>query len=108
CGLRQEFVIGGYTDPQGSRKGFGSLLLGTYDADGKLHYAGNVGAGFDQNTLGELTAKLEAVAADQSPFAPSKEIDKRAHWVKPTLVAEVSFGEWTRSGSIRHSVFQGL
>ena len=108
CGLRQEFVIGGYTDPQGSRTGFGSLLLGTYDEDGKLHYAGNVGTGFNQQTLGDLTDKLEALAADKNPFAPSKEIAKRAHWVKPTLVAEISFGEWTRAGSIRHSVFQGL
>ena len=108
CGLRQEFVIGGYTDPQGSRKGFGSLLLGFYDEDGKLHYAGNVGTGFNEDTLRDLIARLEALAADRSPFAPSKEIDKRAHWVKPALVAEVSFGEWTRAGSIRHSVFQGL
>jgi bifunctional non-homologous end joining protein LigD len=108
CGLRQEFVIGGYTDPQGSRQGFGSLLLGTYDEDGKLHYAGNVGTGFSEETLGDLLGKLERVAADKNPFAPSKEIDKRAHWVKPVLVAEVSFGEWTRAGSIRHSVFQGL
>jgi bifunctional non-homologous end joining protein LigD len=108
CGLRQEFVIGGYTDPQGSRSGFGSLLLGTYDADGKLHYAGNVGSGFSQDTLQDLIDKLQALDSDTNPFAPSREIDKRAHWVKPTLVAEVSFGEWTRSGSIRHSVFQGL
>jgi bifunctional non-homologous end joining protein LigD len=108
CGLRQEFVIGGYTDPQGSRKGFGSLLLGTYDEDGKLHYAGNVGSGFDAEALDDLIARLEAQTSDKNPFAPSKEIDKRAHWVKPVLVAEVSFGEWTRAGSIRHSVFQGL
>ncbi len=108
CGLRQEFVIGGYTDPQGLRTGFGSLLLGTYDEHGKLHYAGNVGTGFHQQTLGELMNKLEALAVDKNPFVPGKAIAKRAHWVKPTLVAEISFGEWTRSGSIRHAVFQGL
>jgi bifunctional non-homologous end joining protein LigD len=111
CGQRQEFVIGGYTDPQGSRTGIGSLLLGTYDKgskDGKLHYAGNVGSGFNEASLSALKAKLDKLAADESPFAPTRAIAKKAHWVKPTLVAEVSFGEWTRSGSVRHAVFQGL
>ncbi|WEF35048.1 DNA ligase D [Pseudoduganella chitinolytica] len=108
CAQRQEFVIGGYTDPKGSRVGIGSLLLGYYGEDGKLHYAGNVGAGFNDTTLREITGKLKKLASDTSPFAPSKSIEKRAHWVKPTLVAEVTFGEWTASGSIRHSVFQGL
>ena len=108
CGQRQEFIIGGYTDPQGSRTGIGSLLLGTHDKDGKLHYAGNVGSGFNEKSLGELKAKLDKLAAGESPFAPTRAIAKKAHWVKPTLVAEVSFGEWTRSGSVRHAVFQGL
>jgi bifunctional non-homologous end joining protein LigD len=108
CGQRQEFVIGGYTDPQGSRTGIGSLLLGTHGKDGKLHYAGNVGSGFNEASLSALKAKLDKLAADESPFAPTKAIAKKAHWVKPTLVAEVSFGEWTRSGSVRHAVFQGL
>jgi bifunctional non-homologous end joining protein LigD len=108
CGQRQEFVIGGYTDPQGARNGFGSLLLGTYDEDGKLHYAGNVGSGFKATSLRDLKARMDKLVADTSPFAPSREIDKKAHWLKPTLVAEVSFGEWTHSGSIRHAVFQGL
>ncbi len=107
CGQRQEFVIGGYTDPQGARSGFGSLLLGTYGKDGKLQYAGNVGSGFDAATLREVKAKMDKLAADKSPFAPNREIDKKAHWLKPTLVAEVSFGEWTHSGSIRHAVFKG-
>jgi bifunctional non-homologous end joining protein LigD len=108
CGQRQEFVIGGYTDPQGSRTGIGSLLLGTHGKDGKLHYAGNVGSGFSQASLAALKASLEKLAADESPFANTRAIAKKAHWVKPTLVAEVSFGEWTRSGSVRHAVFQGL
>ncbi|SHN41842.1 ATP-dependent DNA ligase LigD phosphoesterase module /ATP-dependent DNA ligase LigD polymerase module [Duganella sacchari] len=108
CGLRQEFVIGGYTDPQGSRSGFGSLLLGTYDKDGKLHYAGNVGSGFTAASLNALKSRMDKLHADKSPFAPSREIDKKAHWLKPALVAEVSFGEWTHSGSIRHAVFKGL
>ena len=108
CGQRQEFVIGGYTDPQGSRSGFGSLLLGTYDEEGKLQYAGNVGSGFNASSLRELKEKMEKLHADKSPFAPNRAIAKKAHWLKPSLVAEVSFGEWTHSGSIRHSVFQGL
>jgi len=108
CGLRQEFVIGGYTDPQGSRTGFGSLLLGTYDEDGQLQYAGNVGSGFDAHDLQSLTAKLRALASEEKPFAPGRAVDRKAHWVKPQLVAEVRFGEWTHEGSIRHAVFEGL
>jgi bifunctional non-homologous end joining protein LigD len=108
CGQRQEFVVGGYTDPQGSRSGFGSLLLGTYDEDGRLQYAGNVGSGFNAGSLRDLKEKMDQLHADKSPFAPSREIDKKAHWLKPSLVAEISFGEWTHSGSIRHAVFQGL
>lgn len=108
CGLRQEFVIGGYTDPQGSRAGFGSLLLGTYDEEGQLQYAGNVGSGFDAQDLQALAAKLRALASKDKPFAPGRTIGHKAHWVKPQLVAEVRFGEWTHEGSIRHAVFEGL
>jgi bifunctional non-homologous end joining protein LigD len=108
CTQRQEFVIGGFTDPKGSRAGIGSLLLGYYDEDKKLQYAGNVGTGFSDNTLHDLRVKLDKVAAESPPFARAGDIEKNAHWVKPTLVAEVSFGEWTRDGHIRHSVFQGL
>ncbi len=108
CGLRQEFVIGGYTDPQGSRTGLGSLLLGVHDDKGQLQYAGNVGTGFSEKTLTMLKDALDAVAATASPFATATDNDRRAHWVKPQLLAEVSFGEWTREGRIRHSVFHGL
>ncbi|HZV67065.1 MAG TPA: DNA ligase D, partial [Telluria sp.] len=108
CGQRQEFVIGGYTDPQGSRTGIGSLLLGTYDQDGVLRYAGNVGTGFNEAALRELKKKLSALDTDVSPFPPRAVAGRKHHWVKPKLIAEVSFGEWTKGGSIRHSVFQGL
>jgi bifunctional non-homologous end joining protein LigD len=108
CGLRQEFVIGGWTDPQGSRTGIGSLLLGVYDKDGHLQYAGNVGTGFNEQRLRELRQKFEAIASDRSPFAANSTIPKKPHWVKPELVCEVAFGEWTRDNRIRHSVFHGL
>jgi bifunctional non-homologous end joining protein LigD len=108
CAQRQEFVIGGYTDPQGSRTGIGSLLLGFHDKDGVLQYAGNVGSGFNEKTLRELTKKLSALETDESPFPPKAVAGRKHHWVKPRLVAEVSFSEWTKSGSVRHPVFQGL
>jgi len=106
---RQEFVIGGYTPPAGARNAFGSLLLGVHDDQGRLQYCGNVGTGFDEARLADLKKKLDAVAAKSSPFAgPVPSTVKVAQWVQPKLVAEVSFGEWTRDGRIRHSVFQGL
>lgn len=108
CTQRQEFVIGGYTDPQGSRVGIGSLLLGVHDQHGKLRYSGNVGTGFDSKTLSDLRSKLEALKQNTNPFADKTGIDKKAHWVKPILVAEVSFGEWTDTGRVRHAVFHGL
>ena len=108
CTQRQEFVIGGYTDAQGSRAGFGSLLLGIYDDQGQLQYGGNVGTGFDHKTLAEIKQKLEAISRAQSPFAQKTGINRKAHWVKPELIAEVSFGEWTKTGRIRHPVFHGL
>lgn len=108
CSQRQEFVIGGYTAPQGARTGFGALLLGVNDAQGVLQYAGDVGTGFSEKVLKELKNTLEARARSTSPFAVGAKIDSRPNWVAPTLVAEVSFGEWTRAGHIRHAVFRGL
>jgi len=108
CGQRQEFVIGGYTDPQGSRTGIGALLLGAHDDQGVLQYAGNVGTGFNEATLRDLKRKLDALATDDSPFPPKAVAGRKHHWVKPKLIAEVSFAEWTSAGSVRHAVFQGL
>jgi bifunctional non-homologous end joining protein LigD len=107
CTQRQEFVIGGYTDPRGSRKGFGSLLLGVHDPRGRLVYAGNVGTGFDEKTLNDLKRQLTVLESDTSPFY---ELPKgiKGHWVRPKLIAEVSFGEWTADGRVRHAVFHGL
>jgi bifunctional non-homologous end joining protein LigD len=108
CQQRQEFVIGGFTDPKGARTGIGSLLLGIHDAQGRLQYAGNVGTGFNEQTLQDLRKRLDAIAADKSPFTAGTGIPRNAHWVEPELMAEVAFGEWTREGRIRHSVFHGL
>ncbi|HZN48344.1 MAG TPA: non-homologous end-joining DNA ligase, partial [Ramlibacter sp.] len=108
CKLRQEFVIGGWTDPQGARTGIGSLLLGVHGDDGKLRYAGNVGTGFNETALRDLRRRLDALAAERKPFDAGTGLPRAAHWVKPQLVCEVSFGEWTRDGKVRHSVFHGL
>ena len=108
CGHRQEFVVGGYTDPQGSRTVLGSLLLGVYGEDGTLRYAGNVGAGFDAPALKELKAPLKRLASSRRPFAGAAAIPRRPHWIKPQLVVEVSFSEWTRDGRLRHPVFHGV
>ena len=107
CTRRQEFVIGGYTDPRGTRTGLGSLLLGVHDNQGRLMYAGNVGTGFDDRTLARLKTQLSALQTTKSPFDPLP-AGVKGHWVKPKLVAEVSFGEWTSDGRIRHSVFHAL
>jgi bifunctional non-homologous end joining protein LigD len=106
CTQRQEFVIGGYTDPKGSRTGIGSLLLGIHDEAGALHFAGGVGSGFDQTSLAAVKEALAAVESEQRPFVEKP--PGKAHWVEPRLVAEVSFGEWTPDGHIRHAVFHGL
>jgi bifunctional non-homologous end joining protein LigD len=111
CITRQEFVIGGFTDPEGSRSGIGALLVGTYDAEGKLAFAGKVGTGFSQKTLGELRRKLVPLEQKQAPFAvvpPPGWLGRPAHWVRPELVAEVAFIEWTDDGRLRHPSFQGL
>jgi bifunctional non-homologous end joining protein LigD len=107
CTRRQEFVIAGYTDPKASRSGFGSLLLGIHDESGRLRYAGNVGTGFDQQSLHALKQKLSALDTEKMPFA-EKPKGVKGHWVKPKLVGEVAFTEWTGYGRIRHPVFHGL
>jgi bifunctional non-homologous end joining protein LigD len=108
CQQRQEFVIGGYTEPQGSRVGIGALILGFHDKDGVLKYAGNCGTGFNEATLRDLLKKLKAIETDENPFPPKAVPGRKNHWVKPKLIAEVSFSEWTNTGSIRHPVFEGL
>lgn len=111
CESGQEFVIGGFTDPQGSRTGFGALLLGYYDSDGKLVYAGKVGTGFSQAILDSMHATLVSLERDRPPFDrgdPPRSSARGVHWTEPRLVGEVGFSEWTTDGQLRHPRFQGL
>ena len=108
CDSGQEFVIGGFTDPRGTRTGFGALLLGYYDPSHKLAYAGKVGTGFSQATLDRLYQLLAGLEQDHPPFAVGKLPRSGVHWVQPRLVAEVGFSEWTTDGQLRHPRFQGL
>ncbi len=107
CVREQELVIGGYTDPKGSRKGFGALLVGYYE-DGKLHYAGKIGTGFDDRTLGKMKERLSGLERDDSPFAEKDIAEKGVHWVEPELVAQVGFAEWTGDNKLRHPRYLGL
>ncbi len=109
CENNQEFVIGGFTDPQGSRTGLGALLLGYYDSDGKLTYAGKVGTGFDTGTLHRLHEDLGPLERDRPAFeAGELPRGRGVHWTEPRLVAQVGFSEWTTAGQLRHPRFQGL
>ncbi len=109
CAHGQELVIGGYTAPKGTRIELGALLLGYFDGDGALRYAGKVGTGFDRPTLRDLGARLRERRRDAPPFADAAEIRERdTTWVEPELVAEVGFSEWTRDGRLRHPRFLGL
>jgi bifunctional non-homologous end joining protein LigD len=110
CGRRQELVIGGFTDPEGSRQGFGALLLGVYDTKGNLRYSGKVGTGLNDALLVKLRRTLDGLVQDKPTFInpPRGAEARRAHWVTPELVAEVSFTEWTQDGTLRHPSFQGL
>jgi bifunctional non-homologous end joining protein LigD len=108
CEHGQELVIGGFTEPRGSRVEFGALLLGYY-RDGRLQYAGKVGTGFDTETLHELGAELRELARKDPAFAEPQTIKERGvTWVEPKLVAQIGFTEWTRDGRLRHPRFLGL
>ncbi|HTT89500.1 MAG TPA: non-homologous end-joining DNA ligase [Acidimicrobiales bacterium] len=106
CECRQEMVIGGFTAPQGSRDDFGALLLGYWKGD-DLVYAGKVGTGFTRATLRQLYKMLSSLERPSSPFAGGAG-ERGARWVEPSLVAEVTFSNWTRDGRLRHPSFEGL
>jgi bifunctional non-homologous end joining protein LigD len=108
CGMRQEFVIVGFTRPAGSRIGLGALLLGVHDDAGALRYCGKVGTGFSHELLARLRKRLGALEQKTPGVVDPPRAQRQAHWVKPELVAEVSFTEWTRDGRVRHPAFLGL
>lgn len=111
CKQRQEFVIVGYTDPKGSRQGFGALLLALHDHDsGQLRYAGKVGTGFSAATLDSILARLKPLRVAKAPLPspPTAAEARGVHWLKPHLLAEVAYAQMTREGIVRHAVFHGL
>jgi len=108
CESSQELVVGGFTDPQGGRVGLGALLVGYYDGDDFV-FAGKVGTGFDTKLLLELRARLDALEIPKAPFTKATGLPRiRAHWVKPEIVVQVAFLEWTGHGKMRHSRLLGL
>lgn len=106
CAHGQELVVGGWTAPRGSRQHLGALLVGYYES-GRLRYAGKVGTGFDRPTLAHLSRELARLGQDSSPFEAG-DPPRSAHWVKPELVAELGFAEWTRDGKLRQPRYLGL
>lgn len=108
CIRQEEFVIGGYTDPGGSRSGFGALLLGAYNESKEFIYCGRVGTGFNERELHSLHAVLNDLQQTDSPFAGPVPDARSAHWVQPQQVIEVEFSQWTRDGRLRQPAFRGL
>ncbi len=111
CSLREEFVIGGFTKPGGGRKHFGAIAIGYYDRSGDLIYAGRVGTGFSDKTLSSLHATFTPLVQKESPFKNLRGTTGQAKgvtWLKPNLVAQVEFSNWTHDGQLRHPSFQGL
>lgn len=107
CGFEQELVIGGFTPPKGSRRHLGALLVGYYEGN-ELRYAGKVGTGFSQRELERLGGKLEELRAERSPFAAGGGQPRDGRWVRPELVGQFGFGEWTRDSKLRHPRYLGL
>jgi DNA ligase D-like protein (predicted ligase) len=107
CVWEQEFVIGGYTDPAGSRTDFGALLVG-YHEDGRLRYAGKVGTGYNAARLRDLGARLRSLETSAPPFVDARPIPRGTHWTKPEVVAQIGFAEWTNDGRLRQPRFLGM
>jgi bifunctional non-homologous end joining protein LigD len=108
CVNSQEFVVGGFTDPRGTRAGFGALLVGYYDQQGALVSAGKVGTGFTQAVLRSLSQELAGIGVPRSPFEAGEVPRSAVHWVQPKLVAQIGFSEWTPAGQLRHPRYLGL
>jgi bifunctional non-homologous end joining protein LigD len=108
CIQEQELVIGGFTEPKGTRTGLGALLLGVHEGDGGLAYVGKVGTGFTGDSAGRLRTRLDRLRVAASPFRSPPPGASAARWVKPELVAEVTFTEWTQDRRLRHPSFKGI
>lgn len=106
--LRQEVVIGGYTQPRGTRELFGALVVGLYRRNGKLYYVGHVGGGFNHETLQQVYQAMQPLKIDRSPFAQKPETNEPVQWIKPALVCEVKFSQWTADEHLRQPIFVGL
>ena len=104
---RAEFVIGGYTEPRRTRPYLGAILLGYFDGDGQLRYVGHTGGGFNRESLRDMYEQLHRIEQRESPFANTPRTNERAHWVKPRVVVEVKFAEWTSDGRLRQPIFLG-
>jgi len=104
---RSEVVVGGYTEPRGTRSYFGALVVGLYK-DRELHYVAHVGGGFNHQTLAEIYRLMQPLKTKQSPFVDAPKTNEPVQWLKPKLVAEVKFSEWTADARLRHPVFIGL
>lgn len=105
---RQEFVVGGYTEPRNTRQHIGALLLGYYDKDANFIYAGHTGGGFTRKLLAEMHTLLTPLERKSSPFSTTPKTNEKPHWVKPAVVVEVKFNEWTRDGKLRQPIFLGI
>jgi bifunctional non-homologous end joining protein LigD len=108
CEASQELVVGGFTDPQGARVGLGALLVGYYEGDDFV-FAGRIGTGFDTRLLLDLRQRLDAAEVPASPFTKATNLPRlRAHWVRPEIVVQVAFIEWTPNGKLRHPRLLGV
>lgn len=105
---RQEFVVGGWTEPRKSREHVGAILIGYYNASGDLVYAGHTGTGFTRESLADIHRRLSRIERSKSPFTVTPRTNEPAHWTRPSVVAEIKFSEWTSDGRLRQPVFVGL
>jgi bifunctional non-homologous end joining protein LigD len=105
---RAEFVIGGFTEPRRTRPYLGAILLGYFDPNDRLCYVGHTGGGFNRESLRDMYQRLQSLEQRRSPFVQTPRTNERAHWVKPRLVVEVKFAEWTADGRLRQPIFLGI
>ncbi len=106
--MKHHCIIGGWTEPRGSRPFFGSLLLGVYDSDHRLQYVGQTGAGFSDAELGRVWKLLHALKTKNCPFASIPRTTRRSHWARPRIAVDVRFTGWTKGGKLHRPAYEGL